>query len=75
MPKHIKEKHQPGEGKDMAYYLTLFKIEGHSTWRSHVSGKKDGFDHEWSVGEIHHPKVTERKTLRIDRITGEFKEI
>ena len=53
---------------DLAYYLTLFKIEGHETWRASLSPYRDGFDREWSNGT--HPKVTHKKVYVIDRITG-----
>ena len=62
---------------DHAYYLTLFKIEGHDTWRTHLSGHKDGFEKSCvksCVGSIH-PKVTEKKVIRIDRITGNIKDL
>jgi hypothetical protein len=55
--------------KDLAYYLTLFKIEGHTTWRTHLSQHKTGFEREFSAPG--HPKVTESKVIRIDGVTGE----
>ena len=56
-----------------AYYLTLFKIEGHETWRGHYGRNSDAFDVEWSTGI--RPKVTARKLFRIDRISGDIKEL
>lgn len=62
MPKDKEEKPQ--------YYLTLFKIKGHETWRLHLSGHIGGFDQEWSSGP--HPEVAEKKVLCFDRVTGAF---
>lgn len=56
---------------DLAYYLTLFKLEGHQTWRAHLGGHKEAFDVEqknWLKG----PVITEKQTMRIDRLTGTF---
>lgn len=56
--------------KDLAYYLTLFKIEGHTTWRAHLAQDKEAFEKQkqptW-------PKVTELVVMRIDRLTDTFK--
>jgi hypothetical protein len=59
--------------KKLAYYLTLFKIEEHTTWRTHLSQHKAGFEPEFSAPG--HPKVTESKVIRIDRVTGETSTI
>jgi len=57
--------------KELAYYLTVFKIENHSTWRSFLGGNIDVF-----AGQVEaFTKVTEKKTYRVDRISGEIKEI
>lgn len=56
--------------REMKYFLTVFKIEGHQTWRASLSSDKNGFKD--TVEE--HAKVTEKKTIIVDRITGEFKE-
>lgn len=53
--------------KDLSYYLTLFKIEGHTTWRAHLAADPQGFAKQCQPGM---PKITEKKTVRIDRITG-----
>lgn len=58
---------------DLSYYLTLFKLEGHQTWRAHLGGHKEAFAVEqknWTSKNA--PKVTECHTLRIDRLTGTF---
>lgn len=66
MSKHFKE--QKGS-KDLAYYVTMFKLEGHTTWRCHMSQNQQGFELEqknWPPKV----KITEKNVLRIDRITG-----
>ncbi len=55
---------------DFAYYLTLFKMEGHTSWRAQISGHAGGFDREWNTGK--HPNVTAKKILRIDRKTAQI---
>ncbi len=62
----MKLKHPKKDG-DLSYYLTLFKIEGHSTWRADLKRDKNTFD------KMIDPKtkVTERKVFRVDRLTGE----
>lgn len=60
--------------KDLSYYLTLFTLEGHQTWRAHLTGRKDGFEIEmknWKPDV----KLKERQTIRIDRLTGGFSEV
>lgn len=60
----------PDKPKDLAYYLTLFKLEGHTTWRAHLGGHKEAFALEqknWKGA-----KITEQVTMRIDRLTGTF---
>lgn len=69
MSKHYKE---DTSSKDLGYYVTLFKIEGHSTFRAHLHSDAGGFDREWSQGGTR-PKITEKRVYRIDRITGEWK--
>ncbi len=53
------------------YYLTLFKIEGHTTFRTHISKQESGFTHEVKTTP-NFPKITEKKILRIDALTGEI---
>lgn len=60
------------EKKELAYYLTLFKLEGHTTWRAHLGGHKDAFDTEQKAWGKKGPKITEKVVMRIDRITGTF---
>lgn len=64
--------------KDLSYYITLFKVEGHSTWRTHLGIGKDSFYLQWSSGNEEKggkkPRITERRTIKVDRITGELTE-
>lgn len=53
------------------YYLTLFKIEGHTTFRAHISKQEGGFTHEVNTTP-NFPKITEKKVLRIDALTAEI---
>lgn len=59
--------------KDFYYYLTMFKIEGHTTWRCVMSMDKKSFS-KAVAADPNHPKITDIKILLIDRITGELKE-
>ncbi len=65
MAKHSNDK------KELVYYLTLFKIEGHSTWRASLKIDIHAFDAEWTKG-INPPKITEKKLFKVNRITGEI---
>jgi hypothetical protein len=65
-----KEPHQ--KPTDLSYYLTLFKLEGHQTWRAHLGGDKAAFKRTQDTMGKNAPKVTEYQTLRIDRLTGTF---
>lgn len=55
--------------KEMVYFLTLFKIEGHQTFRASLKSDADGFDREVK-NTVNYPKITEKKIIKIDRITG-----
>lgn len=59
--------------KTPEYFLTLFKLEGHNTWRAHIAGHATGFEEEAKKNKF--PKITEKRKTRIDRITGEFTDI
>ncbi len=59
--------------KELAYYLTVFKIEGHETWRASMGGYAGAFSESLKTGN--HPKVTAKKLYRIDRITGALEEL
>lgn len=53
---------------DLAYYLTLFTVKGHTTYRTHLSSHKDGFE----TDENMQAEVTSSTKHRIDRITGKI---
>lgn len=56
--------------KELYYYLTLFKVEGHRTWRSHLTGYAEGFnDHVTKLLKV---KVTDVRRYKVDRINGEI---
>lgn len=61
-----KQKKTPG---DLAYYLTMFKLKGHETWRADLKGNATAFDD--LMDPVAKGRITERKTFRIDRKTGE----
>ena len=64
--------------KELAYYLTLFKIEGHETWRSALKSDKLGFDREVEIqskSNQSYPTITDKKVYRIDRMTGEVSQV
>ncbi len=60
---------------DLAYYLNLFKIKGHETWRADIKDTKEGFENTFKNPQNKRPDITDRKTFRIDRLTGEIKQI
>lgn len=60
--------------KEMAYYLTVFKLKGHETWRAHLGREKETFIIEqknWPSDV----KVTDIVVHRVDRITGLIEKI
>ena len=57
----------------MAYYITLFKLEGHQTWRAHFCSSKIGFELE-KKNWPDKVKITATKVIRFDRITGFYDE-
>ncbi len=70
MSKHFKE-----NTKDLAYFLNTYKLKGHTTWRAHLSGHAGGFKAEqkaWAAGP-NPPTITDVKTYKLDRVTGEIK--
>lgn len=61
--------------KEINYYLTLFKIKGHETWRANLSGGKNDFDRDWnSTKGGKRPEVTDKKIFTINCVTGEIQE-
>lgn len=61
--------------KELAYYLTTFKIQGHETWRAHLGSTVSSFSEQLKSNSLNHPKVTAKKVHRIDRITGLMEEL
>lgn len=57
--------------RDLVYYLTLFKLEGHETWRAMLSLNSKGF--ELQAKNDKWPKITERIDMQLDRLTGTFR--
>lgn len=57
---------------ELVYYITLFKIEGHSTWRCSIKATPTAFDEEIEKTKGF-PKITARKVYRVDRKTGGVK--
>ena len=53
-----------------AYYLTLFRKEGHIKWRAHLCADGDGFKREVVLKQG--AKVVEQKVLRISATTAEI---
>lgn len=65
---------KPSIKKDgIAYYLTLFKIVGHQTWRNHLAQHATAFKE--AIGNTIQAEVTESKAYKIDRVTGEIAAI
>lgn len=57
--------------KKPAYFLTLYKLEGHTTWRANLGGDEDHFNREIKTNwKNNAPKVTEKRIIKIDRLTG-----
>lgn len=65
MSKHFKE-----NKKDPSYYVTLFKIEGHTTWRAHMGADEKAFARQVKDWKTNAPKIIAKKVIRIDRLTG-----
>lgn len=55
-----------------AYFVTAFKIQDHANFRCHMSRHQGGFSEEVGRSKM---KVTEKRTYRIDGITGDITEI
>lgn len=64
---------KPTPKKELSYYLTLFTLQGHTTWRAHLSGMKDGFQVQWDKDHPGiKPTVLQKNVVRIDRLTGQI---
>jgi len=69
--KNYKDKQQ----KELAYYLNLFKVKDHTTWRIDLKDSKEGFENTFKHPECKRPNITDIKTFRVDRLTGKIEEI
>jgi hypothetical protein len=67
-----KAKPRPGE---LAYFIALFKLDGHDTWRACLGRDKNILEREKKNWGKNPPKVTKSKLLRIDRMTAEIHSI
>ena len=68
-----KKEHKPLS--DAAYYVTMYKLQGHETWRVSIAQNPDHFE---TVEKKNWPPtvvVTEKNVIRIDRITGQIKPL
>jgi hypothetical protein len=54
------------------YTLTLYKLEGHETWRPHLSLNPKGFVVETKNWKQNSPKITQKQIILIDRKTGKL---
>lgn len=55
------------------YYLTVFRIEGHTTWRTHLTEHEKGFEKQEK--SLNFPMVTDKKTYIVDKVTGDITKI
>jgi hypothetical protein len=57
--------------KDLSYYLTLYTLEGHETWRAHLGGLSDSFERQWKQNPKA-PRITAKIVIKINRLTSEL---
>lgn len=53
-----------------SYFLNLFKIEGHKTYRCHIATGKDVFEQQ--ILNSGSTRVTEVKQFAVNRLTGDI---
>ena len=70
MSTHFKESDTSSKKFEPNYHLTMYRLEGHKTWRSHISLSSKGFAVEQKNWTTSAPKIIEKKLILIDRITG-----
>lgn len=58
---------------DSKYFVIIYKLEGHETWRVHSGRSIEGFEKQAINNKW--PKITERNTIEVDRITGQIKPL
>jgi len=73
MQKENAKKQHSKDPKDLAYYLTMFTLEGHQTWRCHLGQDAGSFDRQ--SANDNWPKITAKNVIRIDRITGQIQPL
>lgn len=61
--------------KELAYYLTLYTLKGHDTWRCDLDKSKDGFALKQEKNWPKHVKVEKKLVIRIDRLTGQIQPL
>lgn len=67
MSKHYREQ------RGAFYYVTLYRLEGHTKWRGRFGKDEDSFDRSWEIENGNSkPAITERRVLKLDRMTGEI---
>lgn len=54
------------------YYLTVFSLEGHGTFRAHLSMNPQGFEVEQKNWSEKTPKIQSKKVYAVDKLTGEI---
>lgn len=69
-----KEKHKHQAFKKPDYYLTLFKVKDHTTWRAAMHSGAEAFDNEVRKN-MTKLVITETIVYKIDRLTGDIKKI
>lgn len=61
---------------ELAYYLTLYTLEGHETWRAHLGSDRESFQRSIDAQkEGRQPKVTKANVIRVDRLSGTIQPI
>lgn len=57
--------------RELAYYLSIFKVKGHETWRSNFCQSAEGLKDSKAMAAT----LTDEKIFRIDKITGEITSV
>lgn len=57
------------DDKPLVSYILVFTIEGHRTYRISLYAKKEDLD-IYLKSQPKHPKFTDKKWFKVDRITG-----
>lgn len=52
-----------------AYYLTLFKVDGHEKWRAMLNVSAKAFEDD-CIKNMKGVKITEKQKFSIDRFSG-----